>query len=39
MKAILTALALVALMSAPTFAQPRDTNPSPSSPNYGYNGD
>jgi hypothetical protein len=41
MKAIITALALVTLMSVPTFAQPawnHTYNQSPASPNYGDNG-
>ena len=41
MKAIIAALALVTLMSAPTFAQPHwspSTNQSPASSNYGDNG-
>jgi hypothetical protein len=41
MKAIITALALLTLMSAPTLAQPswsHNYNQSPASPNYGDNG-
>jgi hypothetical protein len=40
MKALIAALALVALMSAPSFAQARPNyyNQSPASSNYGDNG-
>jgi hypothetical protein len=42
MKALITALALVTLISAPSFAQRGDYsqhyNVSPASPNYGSNG-
>ncbi len=40
MKALIAALALITLLSAPSFAQPRSHfyNQSPASQNYGDNG-